>query len=131
MRVMAYLATLVVLFALYAAWLLHRKKLERSRRFLRVASWAFIAAFFMNIAGWMLTENGRQPWIVQGLMKTTNGVSPSVSAATIWTSLSVFVVLYIALAVADGVLMTRFARKRLPPASAETAEEVDEPSLVY
>ena len=35
--------------------------------------------FVMNTAGWMLTENGRQPWIVQGLMKTADGISPSVS----------------------------------------------------
>ena len=33
----------------------------------------------MNTAGWLLTESGRQPWIVQGLMLTKNGVSPSVS----------------------------------------------------
>ena len=44
----------------------------------------------MNTAGWMLTENGRQPWIVQGLMKTADGVSPSVSATEIWISLAVF-----------------------------------------
>ena len=42
------------------------------------AAWAIIAPFLMNTAGWLLTENGRQPWIVQGLMRTTNGVSPSV-----------------------------------------------------
>ena len=34
----------------------------------------------MNTAGWVLTENGRQPWIVQGLMLTSTGVSTSVSA---------------------------------------------------
>ena len=131
MRTMAYLATLTFLFALYAAWLVHRKKLERSRRFLRLASWAFIAPFFMNIAGWMLTENGRQPWIVQGLMKTTNGVSPSVSAGTIWASLTIFVLLYIALGIADAVLMTRYARKRLPSPSVETDEDAEELALVY
>ena len=38
----------------------------------------------------MLTENGRQPWIVQGLMLTQNGVSPSVSATEIWISLVAF-----------------------------------------
>ena len=45
--------------------------------------------FVMNTAGWMLTENGRQPWIVQGLMKTADGVSPSVSTTEIWISLAV------------------------------------------
>ena len=44
-----------------------------SRWFLRLAPWFAIAPFLMNTAGWLLTENGRQPWIVQGLMKTIGG----------------------------------------------------------
>ena len=42
--------------------------------------WAVITPFLMNTAGWLLTESGRQPWIVQGLQKTVNANSPSVSA---------------------------------------------------
>ena len=57
--------------ALWGAWAVWRHRLERSRWFLLVATWAAIAPFFMNTAGWLLTENGRQPWIVQGLMKTS------------------------------------------------------------
>jgi cytochrome d ubiquinol oxidase subunit I len=72
----------------------------------------------MNTAGWMLTENGRQPWIVQGLMQTRQGVSPSVSTATVAISLSVFVLLYAALAVVEGVLMVRYSRRPLAPVAA-------------
>ena len=80
MRVMAYLAVLVFLLALWGVWLLWRKKLrQRSRCSCGVATWAVVTPFLMNTAGWMLTENGRQPWIVQGLMQTKDGVSPSVS----------------------------------------------------
>ena len=43
------------------------------------ATWLVVTPFLINTAGWLLTESGRQPWIVQGLMTTTNGVSPSVS----------------------------------------------------
>ncbi len=71
----------------------------------------------MNTAGWLLTESGRQPWIVQGLMKTANAASPSVTSADIWISLIVFVLLYIALGVADGYLMIHFGRKHLAPDS--------------
>jgi cytochrome d ubiquinol oxidase subunit I len=113
MRVMAYLAALVVLFALWGAWLLHKRKLENSRWFLRIATWAVLTPFLMNTAGWMLTENGRQPWIVQGLMKTVNGVSPSVTATDVWISLSVFVVLYAALGITDAALMIRYSRREL------------------
>jgi cytochrome d ubiquinol oxidase subunit I len=142
MRVMAYLASLVLVFALWGAWLLHRRKLHTSRWFLRVAPWVIIGPFLINTAGWMLTESGRQPWIVQGLMKTANGVSPSVSATDIWISLVVFYVIFIAFGIADAWLMIRYGRKPLdhdpiakltsesPPTDAETSDE-DEPALVY
>ena len=145
MRVMAYIATLVMAFALWGAWLLYRHKLERAKWFLRVAPWVIILPFLMNTAGWMLTENGRQPWIVQGLMKTANGVSPSVSATDIWISLIVFYALFIAFGIADGWLMIRYGRKELdhdpiarlvshtdPDSPADDdAPTDDEPALVY
>ena len=125
MRVMAYLAGLILLLALWGAWLLHRGTLDRSRWFLRLSLWAVFTPFLMNTAGWMLTENGRQPWIVQGLMKTIDASSPSVSATDIWISLAVFVAIYLALGAADLVLMLRYARKGLghweePPADDST-----------
>ena len=84
-----------------------------------------------DAVGWFLTENGRQPWIVQGLQLTKDGVSPSISAATVAISLAVFVLLYGILAVVDGVLMVRFSRKRLDPAPAidETGDHV--PAMSY
>ena len=81
MRVMAYIAGLVALLMLWAAWLLHKRTFAESKRFLRLSIWAIVAPFAMNTAGWFLTENGRQPWIVQGVMKTVNGASPAVSSA--------------------------------------------------
>ena len=85
---MAYLATAIVLLSLWGAWLLYRRRLETSKWFLRAAVWAVFTPFIMNTAGWMLTENGRQPWIVQGLMKTADGVSPSVSTTEIGSASS-------------------------------------------
>jgi cytochrome d ubiquinol oxidase subunit I len=142
MRVMAYLATLVMAFALWGAWLLYRRRLHTSRWFLRIAPWVIIVPFLINTAGWLLTESGRQPWIVQGLMKTANGVSASVSATDIWISLIVFYVIFIAFGIADAWLMIRYGRKPLdhdpiakltddnPTTDAETSDE-DEPALVY
>ena len=113
MRVMADLGTLVLLLALWGGWLLHRGTLERSRWFLGISVWAVITPFLMNTAGWLLTENGRQPWIVQGLMKTINANSPSVTSTDIWISLIAFVLIYIALGAADLVLMLHYSRKGL------------------
>ena len=123
MRVMAYIAALVLLLALWGGWAVWRRRLERSRWFLRLAPWFAIAPFLMNTAGWFLTENGRQPWIVQGLMKTSAGVSPTVSAAWIWITLIVFILVYAVFAVLDGVLMVRYGRKSLDD-SEETGSGV-------
>ncbi len=124
MRVMAYLAALVALMALWAAWLLHRGKLAKSRWFLTVLVWAVIAPFLMNTAGWLLTESGRQPWIVQGLLKTANAVSPSVSTTMVWISLIGFVVVYLVLGVAEGALMVRYGRRGLEPEPTQQGTEV-------
>jgi cytochrome d ubiquinol oxidase subunit I len=122
MRVMAYLASVVLLLAFWGGWLLHRGTLERSRLFLTVSVWAVITPFLMNTAGWFLTESGRQPWIVQGLQKTVSASSPSVSSTEIWISLIAFVLAYIVLGAADGYLMLRYSRRGLAEADAEAAE---------
>jgi cytochrome d ubiquinol oxidase subunit I len=127
MRVMAYLGALIFLLAAWGAWRLYRKKLERSRWFLAVATWAVITPFLMNTAGWMLTESGRQPWIVQGLMKTANGDSPSTSTGDIVTSLVVYVLLYLALGVVEAVLMLRYARRPLPEEEPEPPPDEGRP----
>jgi cytochrome bd ubiquinol oxidase subunit I len=123
MRIMAYIAAAMFAFALWGGWLLHRGRLEHSRWFLRLALWAAVAPFLMNTAGWMLTENGRQPWIVQGLMKTTAGVSPTVSVTEIWISLIAFVLLYLVLGAADLVLMLRYSKRGLPDDETRTGDQ--------
>jgi cytochrome bd ubiquinol oxidase subunit I len=115
MRVMAYLGSLIALLALWGAWLVHKGTLDRSKWFLRAGLGAVVTPFVMNTAGWLLTESGRQPWIVQGLMKTVNANSPSVTATDVWISLISFVLIYIGLGAADLVLMLRYARKGLDP----------------
>jgi cytochrome d ubiquinol oxidase subunit I len=130
MRVMAYLATAIVLLSLWGAWLLYRRRLAQARWFLFVATWAVVTPFLMNTAGWMLTENGRQPWIVQGLMKTADGVSPSVSVTELWISIATFAALYAALGVTDLVLMLRYARSDLPAAVPDDQPQAV-PALTY
>ena len=133
MRVMAYLASAILLLALWGGWLLYRGRLHISRVFLWLSVWAVVTPFLMNTAGWLLTESGRQPWIVQGLQKTVNANSPSVSATEIWISLGVFVLAYIILAAADLGLMLRYSRRGLAAADAEAAETPANavPALTY
>jgi cytochrome d ubiquinol oxidase subunit I len=109
MRVMAYAGSVVALVALIGAWLYWRKRLERVRWFLWVGVATIALPFIACLAGWVLTEVGRQPWIVQGLLKTSDSNSPSVSATWVGISLGVFVALYLALIVVDFWLMRRYA----------------------
>jgi cytochrome d ubiquinol oxidase subunit I len=115
MRVMAYGGVLVLLIAAWGLWLVRRKKLATAGLFFWVATWAVVLPFLMNTAGWLLTESGRQPWIVQGIMLTKDGISPTVSATWVWISLIGFVLLYGALGTVDLLLMLRYSRKELPP----------------
>ncbi len=131
MRVMAYVGVLVLLLGVYGLWLLRRKRLATSRRFLQVAIWATVLPFLMNTAGWLLTESGRQPWIVQGIMLTKNGISSSVSATSIVISLVIFVLLYGVLATVDFMLMLKYSRQQLPPARAEAERDAPVPAVQY
>ncbi|GAA1984157.1 cytochrome ubiquinol oxidase subunit I [Microbacterium pumilum] len=132
MRVMAYIGTLFFLFGAWGLWLAVRRKLPTSKVFLFVATWVVPLLFVMNTAGWLLTESGRQPWIVQGLMKTSDGVSPSVSSTELILSLAAFYAIYLLLIVIDVILMLRFARKSLDAPEEESADDdVDAPVLAY
>jgi len=123
MRVMAYMGMLMLLVAAVGAWLYWRQKLERSRWFHRTAIVAISFPYIAATAGWILTEMGRQPWIVQGLLKTSDANSPSVSTTWLAISLTVFLALYLLLFVLDVWLMRRFGRREL-----EAAPEAPAPS---
>jgi cytochrome d ubiquinol oxidase subunit I len=131
MRVMAYTAGLLALVGVWGLWLLRRKKLGQARFFLPVATWAAALPFLMNTAGWLLTESGRQPWVVQGILLTRNGVSPSVSVATIAVSLAIFVLLYGVLATVDLLLMLRYSRKELPAEETSAEQDTPVPAVQY
>ena len=118
MRVMAMLGVAMFLIAAVGAWLYRKQRLHKARWFQWTAIVAIAFPYLAATAGWILTEMGRQPWIVQDLLKTSDAVSPNISTATVATSLSVFVLLYITLGVVDFVLMRRYARVD-PPLAGE------------
>jgi cytochrome bd ubiquinol oxidase subunit I len=130
MRTMAYLGTLVFLVAALGAFLYWKRRLETTRWFNWVAVAAIALPFIAALAGWVLTEMGRQPWIVQGLLQTSDANSPTVSTWTIGLSLGVFIGLYAALGVVDFILMRRYARLE-PGGSDREPEELPKPVLGY
>jgi len=129
-RIMAYVGSLAFLVALAGWWLRRKGRLLASRRFLWAATWAMALPFISNFAGWIFTEAGRQPWVAQGLLKTKDAVSPSVSETQAIFSLTVFMLLYLGLGVADYVLMRRYARTDLPEVEPEGSAG-EAPALTY
>jgi cytochrome d ubiquinol oxidase subunit I len=127
MRVMAYLGVLLFVVSAIGAWLYRKRRLERTRWFQWLAIVAIAFPYLAAISGWILTEMGRQPWIVQGLLKTDQANSPNVSATWLGISLGVFITLYLVLGVVDFVLMRRYAR----PGRPAPRQEVPVPAVTY
>jgi cytochrome d ubiquinol oxidase subunit I len=76
------------------------KRLERARWMLIALLICIPLAELAINMGWMAAEVGRQPWVVQDLMRTSDGVSPLVSAGEIWTTLGLFALIYLVLFIA-------------------------------
>lgn len=92
-RVMVAIGLLFLLLAAYGCWLKLRGKLWTSRKFLRCCVWSTPLGFIATIAGWMVTETGRQPWVIYGLMRTSEGAS-QVSHYQVLISLILFIAIY-------------------------------------
>jgi cytochrome d ubiquinol oxidase subunit I len=92
-RVMLAIGFFMIAAALVGAWLMWRGVLFDTRWYLRIVANTWWTGFVAVIAGWIVTESGRQPWIVYGLKRTADAVSP-VSGATMAASLALFVLVY-------------------------------------
>jgi cytochrome d ubiquinol oxidase subunit I len=126
MRVMAYAGVVMFLIVAVGALLFWKKRLERARWFLWTAIVGMALPYIAATAGWVLTEMGRQPWIVQGLLLTSKANSPNVGTAWLALSLAVFISLYVVLGTIDFVLMRRYARID-PGSRPEGREELPAP----
>ncbi|MFZ5753896.1 MAG: cytochrome ubiquinol oxidase subunit I [Bacillota bacterium] len=127
-RIMVGAGVLMILLALYGLYLTRKGQLEEKAWFLKAMLWAIPLPYIANTSGWLVAEIGRQPWIVQGLQKVEEAISPSVSAGAVLTTLVGFTVLYGALAVADVYLLTKYAKQgpeeTITPKSVGTSKEV-------
>ena len=92
-RVMVGIGFLLLAIGMVGGYLWWRKKLFVTEWFLKPIGHAWPLGFVAIIAGWMVTEIGRQPWIAYGILRTADAVSP-VAAATVLTSLVLFVLVY-------------------------------------
>jgi cytochrome d ubiquinol oxidase subunit I len=100
--------------AALAAWyvwiVLRRRRLPDSVWFYRLAALAGAGCYLAVEAGWVTTEVGRQPWIVYGLMRVSDAVTPA-PASFVWTMLATLVVIYALLAVFFVTVLVRLAAR--------------------
>lgn len=110
-RIMVGAGTLMVFLASYALFMMYRKK---EFKLPRLMGSVFLLAIFLpylaNSFGWILTEVGRTPWTVYGLLKLEDSVSAGVGTGQLWLSLVGFVLIYGLLMAADVYLLTKFAK---------------------
>jgi cytochrome d ubiquinol oxidase subunit I len=107
-RLMVGLGTLFILLAGFG--FLVRNKLDNYPRLLKVLPFCIPLPYFALWAGWTLTEVGRQPWIVYGLMRTSDAVSP-VGAGEVGFTLVLMTLLYALLGAVGIWLMVKLAKK--------------------
>ena len=109
-RLMVGIGVLMLLITIAGLWLWHRGRLERSLRFQRLCFWTLPLGFAAVVAGWVVTEVGRQPWVVYGLQRTRDAVTPSLSAGDVTVSLLVYVAAYIVIFGAGVYFLVRLVR---------------------
>ena len=98
-HVMVGLGTIFIAIFAIAAFLLWRGALFRHRFMLWIIMLALPFPFIANTAGWITAEVGRQPWLIYGLLRTSAGASPLVSAGNAWFTLIGFMGLYTVLGI--------------------------------
>ena len=68
-------------------------------------------AIIANSVGWYIAEGGRQPWIVFGLQKTSEAVSPNLTSSDVWLTMVGFTLIYLVLAIAALWIAVGFIKK--------------------
>ncbi len=92
-RIMVGIGMVMLLLAWSGLYLLRKGRLRDSRNYLRMLSLSAPLGFIAVLAGWVTTEAGRQPWTVQGLMRTSESVS-ALSGIEVLFTLTMFVAVY-------------------------------------
>jgi cytochrome d ubiquinol oxidase subunit I len=110
-HVMILLGLLFIGMSFAGLYLLVRKKIWKSRWFLRLLIIAIPLPYLSNELGWIAAEVGRQPWAVYRVLKTSEAVSVVVPAGSILATLILFLLVYILIGFAGISILLRFIRK--------------------
>ena len=119
-HLMIAVGSLLPLIAVIGLWLWWRRRLHYSLPYLKTLRLAMPLPIIACILGWMTTEVGRQPWIVQGQLRTAAAVSSTVSTGEVATTLAILAVIYTGVFVAWLHVVRGIVRKG--PAAAPGGE---------
>ncbi|GEN33140.1 cytochrome ubiquinol oxidase subunit I [Aneurinibacillus danicus] len=108
-RTMVALGVYFLALVWYGFYLVRKRKLVSSPRYLKAVLYSMLLPYLAMNLGWTVAEAGRQPWVVYGLMKTTEAVSP-ISSSQIIFSLTGLVLFYTILIIADVMLLVKYAK---------------------
>jgi cytochrome d ubiquinol oxidase subunit I len=109
-RIMLAIGGLFLLMVIVGLWLRYRRRLYESVYFLKACVAASPLGFVAVLAGWTMTEVGRQPWTVYGLLRTADSVTPSLTGTDVLLSLVGYVVAYLVIFPAGVLFMARVLR---------------------
>jgi cytochrome d ubiquinol oxidase subunit I len=109
-RIMVGVGVAMLALVVAGIWVWSRGRLADARGFHLLCELASPLGFVAVIAGWVTTEVGRQPWVVYGLMRTRDAVTPSLAGSDVLMSLAVYVIAYIVIFGAGGYFMWRLLR---------------------
>lgn len=111
-RIMVGAGMLMILLSLIGTFLVGRKKdLSKNTKYMKLMLYGISLPFIANISGWIMTEIGRQPWTVFGLMQTEDAVSPSVTSGSVLFSLISFTGIYTILGIVMAYLFVKVIKK--------------------
>jgi cytochrome d ubiquinol oxidase subunit I len=117
-RIMVGIGLIMLLIVALSWWLRWQGRLFDTDWYLRLCTLASPLGFFAVLAGWAVTEVGRQPWTVYGLLRTADSVSPSLTGADVAVSLIGYSLVYLLMFSAGIALIVRIVNRG--PAEAET-----------
>lgn len=128
-RIMVGVGLLMALVVVIGVVLWIRKRLFETPWFFRLCRWTSPIGFLAVLAGWTTTETGRQPWVIYGLMRTSDAVTPSLTVTDVGISLVLYVLSYLVIFGGGAFVLARLFHLGIPSATAsEMPDDASRPA---
>jgi len=130
-RIMVAIGFLLLGAAAFALLVVMRGWPEKLVKWLKWMPYTIPLPFAAGVAGWVTTEMGRQPWVVQGLLTTSQAISPNLTVLDVSISLVGFTLIYSILTGIMIMLMRRFATEGTEAALKKSVDNAEAPPALF